>query len=192
MTAIGARRAPQCPLVEYDADNAATYPNSRMSPTLTLPLKFRESGVEACDHSECFLFSYDLHRLYPTPERPPRIIMNPDVRLAYKTNWWKWHNGVLRIPVVEWWLCEFTACEVVDGGLTAWPSTLSDSAARVLGPTLTCRPLEPWRPKYGGRLARRVVIAPTRLLHLGCARAALAGALPSAPGAKKLVVERVE
>ncbi|BEI92256.1 uncharacterized protein CcaverHIS019_0410760 [Cutaneotrichosporon cavernicola] len=84
-------------------DNS-TYPNSVESPTLTLPLQFRDSGVGACDHSECFLFSYDLHRLYPSPERPPRIIMNPDVRVAYRRSWYKWHNGVLRIPVVEWWL----------------------------------------------------------------------------------------
>ncbi|BEI84482.1 hypothetical protein CcaverHIS002_0410860 [Cutaneotrichosporon cavernicola] len=69
-------------------DNS-TYPNSVESPTLTLPLQFRDSGVGA---------------LYPSPERPPRIIMNPDVRVAYRRSWYKWHNGVLRIPVVEWWL----------------------------------------------------------------------------------------
>lgn len=82
-----------------------------MSPTLGLPLNFRDSGLDACDHSECFLFSYDLHRLYPTRERPPRIIMNPDVRVAYVTRWWKWHNSVQRIPVVEWWLCELTSSQ---------------------------------------------------------------------------------
>lgn len=36
--------------------------------------------------------------------------MNPDVRTAYADNWWKWHNGVVRIPVVEWWLCKSEPC----------------------------------------------------------------------------------
>lgn len=95
-----------CSTLLVIAYTPATYPNTRMSPALTTPIHFRTSGIDACDHSECFLFSYDLHRLYPTPERPPKIIMNPDVRTAYADNWWKWHNGVTRIPVIQWWLCE--------------------------------------------------------------------------------------
>lgn len=74
-----------------------------MSPAITTPMKFRTSGIEACDHSECFLFSYDLHRLYDSPERPPRIIMNPTVMTAYSPKWWAWRNVVLRIPAVQWW-----------------------------------------------------------------------------------------
>lgn len=75
-----------------------------MSPSLADPIKFRTSGVDACDHSESFLFSYDLHRLYHTPQRPPRIYMNPSVKVAYSPNWFKWHNTVLRIGVVRWWV----------------------------------------------------------------------------------------
>ncbi|KAL7421833.1 hypothetical protein Q5752_003604 [Cryptotrichosporon argae] len=83
-------------------DNA-TYPNAVSSPELSLPLEFRTSDIQACDHSECFLFSYDIHRLYPTSFRPPRIVMNPQVRVAYQKNWWTWYNVVLRSPVVNWW-----------------------------------------------------------------------------------------
>ncbi|WVW82016.1 hypothetical protein I302_104021 [Kwoniella bestiolae CBS 10118] len=81
-----------------------TYPNSVFSPSLTLPIQFRTSNISACDHSECFLIGYDLHRLYDTVDRPPRIYMNPTVKLAYEKNWYVWHNSVLRIPVVQWWL----------------------------------------------------------------------------------------
>ncbi|WVQ62475.1 uncharacterized protein L199_000615 [Kwoniella botswanensis] len=81
-----------------------TYPNSVFSPSLTLPIQFRTSNISACDHSECFLIGYDLHRLYDTVDRPPRIYMNPAVKLAYERNWFVWHNTVLRIPVIQWWL----------------------------------------------------------------------------------------
>jgi hypothetical protein len=84
----------------------ATYPASRFSPPLTHPQKFRSSQIEACDHSECFLFSYDLHRRFPTHQRPPRIYMNPKVKVAYDENWWRWQTRVLRQPVVRWWLGE--------------------------------------------------------------------------------------
>lgn len=90
-------------------DNA-TYPNDRLSPPLTSPLKFRTSEIDACDHSECFLFSYDLHRLYSsnrtggsTGPRRPRIYMNPTVKVAYEWNWWKWNNVVLEIPILKLW-----------------------------------------------------------------------------------------
>lgn len=73
------------------------------SPPLTTPIKFRSTGVEACDHSECFLFSYDLHRVYNKPERRPRILINPTVKVAYLPHWFRWHNTVLRIPAVKWW-----------------------------------------------------------------------------------------
>ncbi|WWC86000.1 uncharacterized protein L201_000871 [Kwoniella dendrophila CBS 6074] len=81
-----------------------TYTNSVFSPALTLPIQFRTSNISACDHSECFLIGYDLHRLYDTVERPPMIYMNPNVKLAYEKNWFVWHNKVLRIPVIQWWL----------------------------------------------------------------------------------------
>jgi len=85
-------------------NSSASYPDFRESPALDFPIQFRSSGIDACDHSECFLFSYDLHRLYPTRERPPRIYMNPSVKVAYQENWYRWHNHVLRIPIVKWWL----------------------------------------------------------------------------------------
>jgi len=75
------------------------------SPPLTTPLMFRSSGVDACDHSERFLFSYDIHRLHSNPKRPARIVMNPEVRTAYDWRWYAWENYVLRIPVVDWWRC---------------------------------------------------------------------------------------
>lgn len=83
-------------------DNS-TYEGGRMSPALTEPILFRASGVDACDHSECFLFSYDLHRLYPAG-RPPKIWMNPSVKTAYEDRWYRWNNYVLRIPMVQWWV----------------------------------------------------------------------------------------
>lgn len=85
---------------------AASYTglSGTQSPALTTPIKFRTSGIEACDQSECFVFSYDIHRLYP--DRRPRIIMNPSVRVAYKKRWWLWRNVVLQMPVVKWWQCE--------------------------------------------------------------------------------------
>ena len=84
----------------------ASYPGSRMSPPLSEPIKFRQSEIDACDHSECFLFSYDLHRYYNTPDRPPRIYMNPSVKVAYDQEWYKWQNFVLQIGVVRWWVGE--------------------------------------------------------------------------------------
>ena len=74
-----------------------------MSPPLTDPILFRSSGIDACEHSECFLVAYDLHRLYRSAERPSKIIMNPNVRTAYDTKWWTWNNVILRAPIVQLW-----------------------------------------------------------------------------------------
>ena len=83
----------------------ATFPGSVLSPPLPSPIQFRDSSSESCDHSECFLFSYDLHRLYGA-QRRPKIYMNPTVQVAYDANWYRWHTTVLRIPVVKCWLGE--------------------------------------------------------------------------------------
>lgn len=79
-----------------------------MSPPLESPIKFRTSGIDACDHSECFLSSYDLHRLYADVEGRPKIYMNPAVKVAYEKTWFHWNNVVLRRPVVQWWRSEST------------------------------------------------------------------------------------
>lgn len=81
-----------------------SYEGARMSPALTEPIQFRSSGIDACDHSECFLFSYDLHRLYEAGSGGPKIWMNPSVKTAYEDKWYRWNNVVLRVPVVQWWL----------------------------------------------------------------------------------------
>lgn len=83
----------------------ATDASSRLSPPISLPLQFRASGIEACDHSECFLFSYDLHRLHD--DRAPKILMNPTVIVAYSSKWYAWNRFVLHMPIVEWWTCKF-------------------------------------------------------------------------------------
>ncbi|WVQ93720.1 hypothetical protein IAU59_000797 [Kwoniella sp. CBS 9459] len=100
-------------------DNSS-YPISEFSPPLSIPLQFRTSNISACDHSECFLIGYDLHRLSASipssssellrqpgsafETRSPRIYMNPSVKVAYEQNWYRWHNVILRIPVIKWWL----------------------------------------------------------------------------------------
>ncbi|WVF66089.1 hypothetical protein IAT40_000828 [Kwoniella sp. CBS 6097] len=101
-------------------DNSS-YPISEFSPPLTTPLQFRTSNISACDHSECFLIGYDLHRLSASSSpstsssdlqqpgsafetKAPRIYMNPTVKVAYEQNWYRWHNVILRIPVIKWWL----------------------------------------------------------------------------------------
>ncbi|TXT04902.1 hypothetical protein VHUM_03985 [Vanrija humicola] len=94
---------PAAPYLYKPATSTATYTGGRMSPPLSSPLQFRVSGIDACDHSECFLFSLDLNRLYGSADRPPRILMNPDVRTAYSVKWWKWNDVVLRIPVLKFW-----------------------------------------------------------------------------------------
>ena len=100
---------------QLTASSLATFPNSRSSPDFELPYGFRASGIDACDHSECFLFSYDLHRYYRSldeasgaagPPKRPKIYMNPAVKVAYEKRWWVWHNVVLRMPIVKWWLGE--------------------------------------------------------------------------------------
>lgn len=93
-------------MASVELTGLATYPNSVSSPPLNTPLKFRSTGVEACDHSECFLFSYDLHRIHNTRERPPRILINPSVKVAYQRHWFRWQNTVLRVPMIKWWLGE--------------------------------------------------------------------------------------
>nr|XP_019048948.1 hypothetical protein I302_02728 [Kwoniella bestiolae CBS 10118]OCF27878.1 hypothetical protein I302_02728 [Kwoniella bestiolae CBS 10118] len=84
-------------------DNSS-YPHSVSSPVLIHqnPIEFRTSNISQCDHSECFLISYDLHRYYP--DRPVKIYMNPEVKVAYERNWFNWHNVVLEIPIIKWWL----------------------------------------------------------------------------------------
>lgn len=97
----------------YSANSSlpATDPTSRHSPPIQLPLAFRTSHLDACDHSECFLFSYDLHRLYAAEgQRRPRILMNPRVKVAYELRWWYWHNVVLENPVVKFWLGKSPHC----------------------------------------------------------------------------------
>lgn len=82
----------------------ATYPGVRTSPPLASPITFRTSGIDACDHSECFLLSYDLHRFYKaTQGRRARIWMNPAVKVAYEDKWFHWNNSVLRLPIIRWW-----------------------------------------------------------------------------------------
>lgn len=80
-----------------------SFPGARSSPPLQDPIQFRTSGIEACDHSECFLFSYDLHRLYEAGSGGPKIVMNPSVQTAYEDRWFQWNNVVLRIPMIKWW-----------------------------------------------------------------------------------------
>jgi hypothetical protein len=89
---------------ERQAEVTASTPGSRLSPPLADPIQFRTSGVDACDHSECFLFSYDLHRRYRETGGRPRILMNPAVRVAYEKTWYRWNNIVLRRPIIRWWL----------------------------------------------------------------------------------------
>lgn len=76
---------------------------SRHSPPLDLPIRFRNSSIDACDHSESFLFSYDLHRLYAKVEGRPRILVNPAVQVAYEDQWFYWNNTLLRYPIIRWW-----------------------------------------------------------------------------------------
>lgn len=87
-----------------DNRRLALFSGSRKSPNLTDPIRFRTSGIDACDHSECFLFSYDLHRYYNNTVGRPRIVMNPRVKVAYEHNWYHWNNVFLRRPVIRWWL----------------------------------------------------------------------------------------
>lgn len=83
-----------------------TYPGSVQSPKASTPIRFRGPAIPGvCDHSECFLFNYDLHRLY-AGERLPRIYMNPAVKVGYDYNWFVWHTSLLRVPAVRWWLGE--------------------------------------------------------------------------------------
>jgi hypothetical protein len=92
---------------------------SQFSPPLEVPLRFRPSKIEACDHSEAFLFSYDLHRLYDEVEGRPRILINPAVQVAYEEKWFYWNNVILRRPIIKWWTSESHALvnktQMVDG-----------------------------------------------------------------------------
>ncbi|WRT63898.1 uncharacterized protein IL334_000824 [Kwoniella shivajii] len=81
-------------------DNS-TYPGSILSPTIDLPIQFRTSNISQCDHSECFLISYDLHRVHS--DRPTKIYMNPNVKVAYERKWFKWNNVILKIPMIQFW-----------------------------------------------------------------------------------------
>lgn len=146
-----------------------------MSPELTLPLKFRSTGIEACDHSECFMFGYDLHRLYNTTERPPRILMNPTVEVAYASNWYTWQTSVLRIPSVRLWIGE------------------SNSKRRMVHCADMChRTLEPRCAIANDRLDLGTGRAATRLLHLGSACVQRAGAVPSAARSNQASMGPVE
>jgi hypothetical protein len=80
---------------------------SQFSPPLEIPLSFRPSNIEACDHSEAFLISYDLHRLYAEVEGRPRILINPAVQVAYEDKWFHWNNVILRRPIIRWWTSEY-------------------------------------------------------------------------------------
>lgn len=84
-----------------------TDPESRDSPDLTMPLQFRTSAIGECNHSECFLLPYDLHRMYKDVKGRPRIWMNPLVKVAYNQNQYDWNNVVLRLPIAKWWRGEF-------------------------------------------------------------------------------------
>lgn len=86
-----------------DTDESASDGFAQSSPPVELPLQFRPSNIEACDHSEAFLPSYDLHRLYADIEARPRILMNPAVQVAYVDKWYHWNNVILRYPIVKWW-----------------------------------------------------------------------------------------
>jgi hypothetical protein len=78
------------------------------SPAIPSPVKFRgPSYKDACDHSEAFLFSYDIHRRLEG-QRPPRIVMNPAVKVAYSLNWYRWRNTILQIPFVRFWQSKFS------------------------------------------------------------------------------------
>ncbi|WVR03663.1 hypothetical protein IAU60_000658 [Kwoniella sp. DSM 27419] len=83
-----------------------TYPLSEFSPPIANPLQFRTSNISACDHSECFLIGYDLHRIHA--ETGPKIYMNPTVKVTYEQNWYRWHNVVLRVPMINWWLTHWS------------------------------------------------------------------------------------
>ncbi|KAJ9092210.1 hypothetical protein QFC21_006956 [Naganishia friedmannii] len=99
-------------IVAFRSDLVA-YRSPQETPLLTTQLN---SGVEVSNVTkrsiqkrgwqmvDNVLFSYDLHRLYPTAERKPRILLNPRVRVAYEKRWWVWHNVVLEIPVIKFWL----------------------------------------------------------------------------------------
>lgn len=86
--------------------STATYLHSLHSPPLSHPMQFRGSLPEdACEHSECFFFSYDIHRSLANRRRPC-ILMNPKVQVTYTTNWYQWHTEILRLPFVKFWLSE--------------------------------------------------------------------------------------
>jgi hypothetical protein len=87
-------------------NSIASDPYAEMSPPLEIPIRFRPSAIEACDHSESFLFSYDIHRLYANTEGRPRILMNPAVQVAYTEQWYHWNTIILRHPVVQMWRSE--------------------------------------------------------------------------------------
>ena len=144
---------------------SATFPGSRMSPKLTTPLQFRTSGIEACDHSECFLFSYDLHRYYNTTSGRPRILMNPRVKVAYEKNWFHWNVVLLRRPMIQWWLRE----------LSIYVTDLRD--------------MESWDWFLAIRLAIRAFRTAERLLHLG--RVQASDSLPAAARIERTAMERI-
>lgn len=76
---------------------------SQASPPLEIPLRFRLSRIEACDHSEAFLISYDLHRLYAQVEDRPKISINSAAQVVYEGKWFHWNNVILRCPNLKWW-----------------------------------------------------------------------------------------
>jgi hypothetical protein len=97
---------PSFPIPLGYTDVSATDDFSQFSPPLEIPLRFRPSNIEACDHSEAFLISYDLHRLYAETEGGPRILINPAVQVAYEEKWFYWNNVILRRPIIKWWTSE--------------------------------------------------------------------------------------
>lgn len=95
---------------EYPLLLKATSADSMHSPPLRLPVSFRTSSLPECNHSECFLLSYDIHRLHSTEERPPRIAIDPRVRVAYQRRWYTYQKQVNEIPVIKWWLGQWYFC----------------------------------------------------------------------------------
>lgn len=80
--------------------------DSAYSPALSTPIRFRTSGVAECVHSECFLLPYDLHRLYADVPGRPRILINPQVKVAYNLPRYNWQNYILELPLFKWWRSE--------------------------------------------------------------------------------------
>lgn len=78
--------------------------SSIQSPLPSIPIVLRAALDPECNQSECFLFSYDIHRVCPTKERPPRMGVDPLVKVAYDSRWYALEKEVMDMPRVKWWL----------------------------------------------------------------------------------------